>query len=431
MNFRQIRQEEINRQQDEGEKNVHPGEVEHIFPLFGTRRLGVVFIGDKTGHGGDDGAQTADIHPGDEGIVGGGEFRKEDCRGDVADKLAGQKGDNDFPAQKEGLQGLPDKRDAPQVADEDKEAHKGQKEVIIQPLQDVLLEEKEPHQNDEEGSPMGGHTEYRQQAQQEQHPQHEEAGFFRNGPVFLRLLFFCCQGAFALKIAEYIEEEIGDRHIGHRYGEKFLHAHAGNGIEKEVLGVAHRGQHAAQIGGDGLQHDNGDHLFPEVRPLQQQDGEGDEGDEGHIVGDEHGGKEAQHDQGGGKLPHFSGPGQKEVCHAVKNPQLLEAAHDRHQAEQEHQHPHIAIFQIPCIRRDEEGRKKGQTARYAEDGFFFEKSNTFLFHNSNPFLTKNLFFLNDVHYKTDESRMQDLFCLRKGKVRVKIKKYGKEDLHEFE
>ena len=137
--------------------------------------------------------------------------------------------------------------------------------------------------------------------------------------MFLRLLFFCYKGRSALKIAEYIQEEVGHCHIRHRYGEKFAHAHTGDGIQEQILGVAHRRQHTAQVGGNGLHDDEGDHFFSEICPLQQHDGEGHEGDEGHIIGDEHGGEEAQHDQCSRQLTHFSGPCQKEVRHPVEYP----------------------------------------------------------------------------------------------------------------
>ena len=220
--------------------------------------------------------------------------------------------------------------------------------------------------------------EYCQQTQDEQQAQRHQKTFVVGCPLFLGFLFFCLQRCSALQVTQYIQEEVGNAHIRHGDGEKFAHAHTGNGVEEQVLGVADRSQHTAKVCRNGLQYDDGDHLFSQVCPLQQHDGEGNKGDEGHIVGDKHGREEAQHDQCSRQLTHFSCPCQQEVCHAVKYPQLLEAAHDCHQTEQQDQYLKVTIFDISCVGRDDKGRNKGQYPRNTQDGFFFEKSNEFFF-----------------------------------------------------
>ena len=138
-------------------------------------------------------------------------------------------------------------------------------------------------------------------------------------PLFFRFLFFCFQRRSALEITEYVEEEVRHPYVRQCDCEKFCDPHAGDGVEKQILGVADGGQHTSQVCGNGLQHDEGDHLFSQVRSLQQHDGEGNECDEGNVVGDEHGREEAQHDQCGRQLTHFSCPCQQQVCHPVKDP----------------------------------------------------------------------------------------------------------------
>ena len=166
---------------------------------------------------------------------------------------------------------------------------------------------------------MGCQMEYRQKAQDEQQTQGDQEAFVMNCPLFLRFLFFCFQGCSALQVAQYIQEEVGNQYIRQCHCEEFPNLHTGDGIEEQILGITHGCQHTAQVCRDGLQYDDGDHLFSQVRSLQQHDGEGNEGDEGNVICHEHGREETQHDQCGRQLTHPSCPCQQQVGHAVKYP----------------------------------------------------------------------------------------------------------------
>lgn len=59
--------------------------------------------------------------------------------------------------------------------------------------------------------------------------------------------------------------------------------------------------HAAEVRGDGLKDDHGDHEFRKSSHIEDQDGKRDKCDQGHVVRDQHAGEKAECCQGEGKL----------------------------------------------------------------------------------------------------------------------------------
>ena len=88
------------------------------------------------------------------------------------------------------------------------------------------------------------------------------------------------------------EKHERQRPEGQRRADKVGKGEVVKGIEIQILRIAHGREHAAEIGGDGLQHDDTDEIVPAVGQPQHDDSKGHEGQKRHVVGDEHGGEEA-------------------------------------------------------------------------------------------------------------------------------------------
>jgi len=104
-------------------------------------------------------------------------------------------------------------------------------------------------------------------------------------------------------------------------------------VQEEVLGVAHRGEGTADIGGDGLQDDDVHEGALLTASGEGDDGERDEGDEGHIVGDEHRGEEGQGHQGEGNPSKIGGDGEQCVGEGLEHAVMFKPRDDEHQGEE--------------------------------------------------------------------------------------------------
>lgn len=84
--------------------------------------------------------------------------------------------------------------------------------------------------------------------------------------------------------------------------EESAHSQMVVGIEVEILRVSDGGGHASKVGGNGLQNDHRDQPVLAADHFQQLNGEGDKGDQRHVIGDEHAGEKTQEDQEHFQLP---------------------------------------------------------------------------------------------------------------------------------
>ena len=113
-------------------------------------------------------------------------------------------------------------------------------------------------------------------------------------------------------------------------------------IEEEVLRVADRGGHAAQIGSYGLKDDNPDQMPLPPDEGENQYGERDKGNKGYIVCDKHGAEKGKEHQRQREQPHPPPPGQQPLGQNVKEPAALKSGHDSHQAEEQDEDPQVDI-----------------------------------------------------------------------------------------
>ena len=79
-----------------------------------------------------------------------------------------------------------------------------------------------------------------------------------------------------------------------QHGEKKLpHSQPISGTEKKVLGISGGSSHTSQIGSYGLQHNDRRSMPVLFDNMQYQDGEGNKGEERHIICDHHGTEKRQ------------------------------------------------------------------------------------------------------------------------------------------
>ena len=75
------------------------------------------------------------------------------------------------------------------------------------------------------------------------------------------------------------------------------------------------------------------------------DGKGNEGNQGNIIGNPHGGEEAHQDQYQTKRSDIGGSQEYFLRKQKKDSGFVIARHDRHKAEEESEHPEINIGKI--------------------------------------------------------------------------------------
>ena len=130
------------------------------------------------------------------------------------------------------------------------------------------------------------------------------------------------------------------------------------GIEVEVLRVSDGRGHASKVGGNGLQNDHRDQPVLAADHFQQLNGEGDKGDQRHVIGDEHAGEKTQEDQEYFQLPEAFDAHQQAFAQAVEKADGLEPCHGDHEAEQQPQGMKVQVADIADA---------GRNGRHGQDG----------------------------------------------------------------
>ena len=132
----------------------------------------------------------------------------------------------------------------------------------------------------------------------------------------------------------------GHQGIGQQQGQESPQVHLIMEVQVQVLGIPHRGDHAPQVGGQGLEDDDPGCLFFRCLPCQAEEGKGDEGDQGHVVGDPHAAEKAGKHQHRPQLPGSGQPFQEMVQEPVKEACFPQAPDHPHEAEQKGQHRQV-------------------------------------------------------------------------------------------
>ena len=90
---------------------------------------GILFVGNQAGLRSDECAQAADIHTDEQGQIIPGKAGKKNCRGHVADALAGNGGGEQRVARQQRFEQRAYGRDAAEVAGEDEKTAEGEQQA--------------------------------------------------------------------------------------------------------------------------------------------------------------------------------------------------------------------------------------------------------------------------------------------------------------
>ena len=107
-----------------------------------------------------------------------------------------------------------------------------------------------------------------------------------------------------------------------------------SGAEKQILRIAHRHGHAAQVGRHGLEDNEIDALPGPTDQPQHQDSKRHKRDERDIVGDEHGAEKGQQHQNQSQQAEALASRQQPLGQNGEHAAVLRPGHHQHQAEQQ-------------------------------------------------------------------------------------------------
>ena len=145
------------------------------------------------------------------------------------------------------------------------------------------------------------------------------------------------------------------------------------GIEIEVLRVAERREHSAEVGGNVLQDENGGHIPFGARGNEDEIAERKKGQESHVVGNEHGADESDADQRDRCKAQISGQYDQPFGEAGEKADVFERADDCEHAKEAGDGFEVDVGTVGGVRRDDKRRDDRENERDAEDGIPMQKA----------------------------------------------------------
>ena len=268
-------------------------------------------------------------------------------------------------------------RDAPQIADENEECHKGQQQGVIHIAESGAVSAEGTDQHSGKGNAVGQYPDDRQQTDRKQHRIQQDDFPVCGGVRLLRERTDAggCLFAADRDRPAHQKQQRNDR-VGEHEQEELRHAHSAFAVEVEVLWVADGREHTAKVGRDGLHTHHWDGQRPagvRRKAAQHHKGKGDKGQQGNVVGDDHAPEKAQPDQNEHQLQGAAGPCQQRPAHPVKNALPPQPGHDGHQGKQNGERAQVNVTEVVCIRRHKEHGEHGQYSGDRKNGLLFEKS----------------------------------------------------------
>ena len=262
-----------------------------------------------------------------------------------------------------------DGRQPPQIAGYREEADEGAQQAHVQlPQQGGLHRGQRPQHQDRQQT-VGQNAEHRQQAQQEQHA---VQGQLPGLPQGLRVHRGDLEIPGQDRQGRRGQAGQTDPRQGQHHREKVPGGEPIGSVKIEVLGIAHRRGHAAQVCGNGLQYQQRHRRGPAVQLVQKQQCKWGKGDEGNVIGHGHGAEKGQQHQDHRQGPGPGPPGQQTAGQPLERPAGLEARHHRHQAQQQAQHPQIDVVQIGGVRRHQDHGGQCAERRHGQHRLPLEK-----------------------------------------------------------
>lgn len=239
---------------------------------------------DQAGQRSDGRAQTTDVDTEQQRLPVLGKAAQQDGSRDVTDDLAGGQGCQQGRAADDVLQAGAHAAQRADVAREQEEAHEGQQQTVIDAVEDVAVDQEQRQADQSKQCKIGQDVKDGEQAQDEQHTEERHAlavgDLFGFGKADLQGAAFAAQ-------RQSSDADQTDQCKGQNHAEELTSGQFIAGIEEQVLWVADRCDHTAEICRDRLQDDDRDEQRALSDQTEHQNGEGDEGDECDVVCDGH------------------------------------------------------------------------------------------------------------------------------------------------
>ena len=249
--------------------------------------------GNQTGEGSDGCAQAADIDTGKHVLPLICESGQHHCSRNIADNLACANSGKKCAGPQKPLEEHTDCIYASQIFGYGKETDECKKQHIVNFFEQLSVCQEKGNDSYGSGYGIGDHSENSKQAQQEQGQVKQQmalaadTGFFQL--LIRQLLGQQGNGGSSQKNEAYCSE-------GQRYREKFPDSQVVEGIEVQILRVANRCGHAAQICCNSLKYSYGDNIALASQLIQKHQGKGNEDDQRHIICYKHRTEKRKHNQ---------------------------------------------------------------------------------------------------------------------------------------
>lgn len=328
-------------------------ESQQVIAWLAEARLQVGLEGNHAGHGGDDGAKPADIHTQKQWRIGIGIAGQKDRGGNIAQELAQEQGYPELMSGQHLCRPALKEFDMAEVAHADEEQGKEQEQLIIRFPEQLAVQQEQSRQDD-----CRQHREVQQMHHMEQ-AKGEEDEKWQDFPPGKSCLLTGWQGHITVWQQEggQIDGCAAQQHNGRRNGKEFCRFQAIMGVDKEILRIANRREHAAKVGCNGLPADCG-HDEPDAPGFgKDHDGQRHEDDQSHIVGDQHGTEIAAEDKEPPQRPPGGTAFEQMLEDRRKETAEPQAGHDAHQEKQQPEQGDIdTLADFSQTRR---GNKTGQ------------------------------------------------------------------------
>ena len=318
---------------------------------------------DEARHRGDERPHPADVHPEQERPPVGGKAREQDRRRHIGDELAGQGRDQQRVTGEERREKRADRRDTHHVPRENEKTDKGQEQRIIHGEERPPVGKEQYRHHRRECHIIREQAEHGEDHEQK-HPEIERGappGQRRRCPL---------PDADRLPREKDEAQHRDDRHRDEKWRQhrqrKSPRRNVKIAVQIQVLRVAERGQHPAEVGGGVLEDERERHVPLLPRRGEDIAGKRQEREERHIVRDEHGadkGDVGEREHTGAERPR---QGDDLLREHRKEPDMSQCRHHRKGRKQAGERREINIGKVLPVWRHEAGRHDRRTKCNEQD-----------------------------------------------------------------
>ena len=266
----------------------------------------------------------------------------------VADDLAGRGADEERRHRDDGREQVADRRDTREIARKDKERAKGQQQAVVDAQKALGLEYRQRDGDDNQPDVVREHAKDNHHRQREQHEVDDHSPHGRRG-------FGVSFEAYRLGLDD--KASAGDEHERDRERDRhdckeFARIDLKKRIQVQILGVAERRQHSAEIGGDVLHDKDECGIFCLAARRQHKPAQRQKCDQRHIVRHDHRAEVGDEHQRERDAAHIAERGDDPGRQPLEKAAAFERAYDRERAKEARQRVEVEIVGIAAVGRHE-------------------------------------------------------------------------------